>query len=208
MNYREKAIVFMENQNKLLNLAGFINVRIISSLLIGLIILIGVFFVGRISVGRTTLISPDTRPVAPKAIATESLNKEFTFPIRDSQGNEVSSIKYKILNAEKYDTVIVKGQIASAVKGKSFLVLNLEITNNDSQGIQINTRDYVRLSVNKNNQLIAADIHNDPVQVQAISTKATRLGFTIDDSDKNLVIQVGEIKGDKETIALNLKTLK
>ena len=72
--------------------------------------------------------------------------------------------------------------------------------------IKINTKDFIRLSVNNNqNEWLAPDLHNDPVEVQAISTKNTRLGFPVNESDKNLVLQVGEIEGYKQQISLSLK---
>ena len=55
------------------------------------------------------------------------------------------------------------------------------------------------------NELLAPDTHNDPVEIQAISTKFTRVGFIINDSDKDLVLHVGEIQGDKEKIELDLR---
>lgn len=110
-----------------------------------------------------------------------------------------------LTSAELQDEIVIKGQKANAVKGKEFLIINLKLTNNYSKTIQINTRDYIRLSVNKSDEKLAADIHNDPVEVQAISTKYTRLGFPIDETDKNLTLYVGEINGKKESITLNLK---
>lgn len=147
----------------------------------------------------------DNRPLGPTVKAGQTLNKEFTFPLLDDNGVKVSEIKYKLTTAEVEDSIIVNGQRANAVKGRTFLVINLEITNNHTQAIQINSRDYLRLSVNGDSDWIAPDIHNDPVQVQAISTKITRLGFPINDSDKDLTLQVGEIKGVKQFVKLNLK---
>jgi hypothetical protein len=74
------------------------------------------------------------------------------------------------------------------------------------KGIEINSRDYVRLIVDGNTkEMLAPEIHNDPVEAQAISTKYTRVGFPINTSDKNLVLQVGEINGPKQTIKLEFK---
>lgn len=140
------------------------------------------------------------------AKAVQEINKEYSFPLRDGNDEEVSSIKYFIQNAELRDEIVVKGQRATAVAGRTFLILTLRITNEYDQSIEIDTRDYLRLSVNKNeNEWLAPDIHNDPVEVQAISTKLTRVGFPIDETDRNLVLRVGEINGDKEKIELNLK---
>lgn len=146
----------------------------------------------------------NAKPLAPSAKATQTINKEFSFPIKDDKGAEISKIKYVIETASLQDEILVKGERARAVQGRTFLILNLKITNNYKQGIQISSRDYVRLVVDgKKDELIAADIHNDPVEVQAISTKITRLGFPINETYKNLELQVGEINGKKETININ-----
>lgn len=137
------------------------------------------------------------------AKVTITLNKEFTFPVRDDKGQEVAKIKYVIDGVEKRDEILVKGQRATAIAGRTFLIINLKITNDGNQKIQINTRDYMRLSINGSSELLAPDIHNDPVEVQAISTKYTRVGFPIMDSNKSLRLQIGEIKQDKTTIDLN-----
>lgn len=140
------------------------------------------------------------------ALATQEINREFTFPLKNSKNEQISSLKYMIEKAELRDEIIIKGQRATAVSGRTFVILTVKVTNDYKQSISINTRDYMRLSVNGNDQeLLAPDIHNDPVEVQAISTKYTRLGFPINTSDKNLILLVGEINGDKERIELNVQ---
>jgi hypothetical protein len=157
---------------------------------------------------------PTTQPVAanqqqqvqlPAPVAQEALNKSFTFPLKDTNGKELSQLQYVIQNAEIDNQIIIKGEKAVAVKGREFLILNLKITNNYSKSINLNTRDYIRLSVNNSSEKLAPDIHNDPVEVQAISTKYTRVGFAINTSDRNLTLQVGEINGPKQEIKLNLQ---
>jgi hypothetical protein len=140
-----------------------------------------------------------------KPLAQEAINREFLFPLKDDLGKEVSKITYMIQTVELRDQIILKGEKATAVEGKSFLIINLKITNDYQKSIQLNTRDYIRLSVNGSDEKLAPDIHNDPVEIQAISTKYTRLGFPINDTDKNLILQVGEITGKKESIPLSLK---
>jgi hypothetical protein len=133
------------------------------------------------------------------------VNKEYEIPLKDDKGETVSNVVYVIEKAELRDELIYQGQKATAVEGRTFLLLNLKITNEHSQAININTKDYIRLSVNGNeNEWLAPDMHNDPVEVQAISTKYTRLGFPINDSDTDLIIRFGEITGEKEKINLEL----
>ena len=71
------------------------------------------------------------------------------------------------------------------------------------QAIEIDSKDYVRLSVNNSDEWLAPEIHNDPVEVQAISVKNTRLGFTINAKNESLKLLVGEIDKDKQEIELN-----
>jgi len=86
------------------------------------------------------------------------------------------------------------------------LVIKLKIINTYKQAIQVNARDYIRLTVNKNNSdKFAADIHSDPVEVQPDSTKQSRLGFPINEDDKNIILFIGELNGKKEEFKLSLK---
>lgn len=140
------------------------------------------------------------------ALATQDINQEFTFPLKNDAGAEIGALKYKLEKAELRDEIIVKGQRANAITGRTFVILTIKITNDFKQPVKINTRDYVRLSVNgKTEELLAPDIHNDPVEVQAISTKYTRVGFPINSDDKNLVLWVGEINEAKQQIPLSLQ---
>jgi hypothetical protein len=133
--------------------------------------------------------------------ATQTLNREFDFPLTDSTGKQVGSFKYIIESVDLRNEIVVKGQKATAVAGKTFMVINLKIVNELNQGVQINTKDYVRLSVNGNkDEWLAPDIHNDPVDVQAISTKLTRIGYAVSNSDKNIILRVGEINGAKTEV--------
>lgn len=146
----------------------------------------------------------DSRPDAGKPTATVTLNNELTFPLKNDKNETVGNFKYIIENAELRKEIIVKGQRATSVKGRIFLVINLKINNDTKNKLALNTRDYVRLMINDNDkELLAPDVHNDPVEIQAISTKYTRLAFPINESDiHNLKLRVGEISGEKQTIEL------
>lgn len=164
-----------------------------------------------IIIGVAGIAKKGENPVEQKATvlaakAGQDINKEFSFPLVNGKGEEVSNIKYIIKEAELRDEIIVKGKKATAIEGRVFLIFTLKIINEHNQSIEMDTRDYMRLSVNRNEEeWLAPDIHNDPVEIQAISTKNTRLGFPINDSDTNLVLRVGEINGEKEKISLDLK---
>ncbi len=187
-----------------LNLQGKSSGTLLVVAVIALVLVGGAFYLGK-TMGSTTQYN-DERPVISEAKAKQDLNKEYSFPLRDKDGKEVSKIIYKIDSVELNDNLIVKGQRVRSVQGRTFLVVNIRVTNNHNQAIDINTRDYVRLSANGTSELLAPDVHNDPLQVQAISTKLTRIAFPINDSDKNLKLTVGEINGEKQTVDLSLQT--
>jgi hypothetical protein len=109
-----------------------------------------------------------------------------------------------IQNANLQDSFIYQGKMAEAVKGRTFLIFNLKLTNPYDKSIQINARDYIRVRVNGTGEQLAPEIHNDPVQVDANATKYTRVGLPINDTDKDIEMLVGEINGPKQAIKLSL----
>jgi len=152
--------------------------------------------------------SDSSQVLAPDALATINLDKKFNFPLKDEKGVVVGTFEYMIQSASIQKQIIVQGQRATAVSGREFLIINLKITNNLKKTIQLNTRDYIRLITAKDSsEQLAADIHNDPVEVQAISTKFTRVGIALDEADakKTVHLKVGEIDGEKQNIDLNFK---
>jgi hypothetical protein len=137
------------------------------------------------------------------ASAALPVDFQFVYPLdqKDAAGPKLTFV---VTNAEKRDEILVKGKKATAVDGRTFLILNVKVINDNPQGVEINTRDFFRLSTNGNTaEWLAPDIHNDPVEVQAISTKYTRLGFPINDADTNLILQVGQIDAEKQQLPLN-----
>lgn len=171
-----------------------------------LLIIIGgvIIIAGRMVVASTKPTNSDQRAEVKGPKASIKLNKEFSFPLLDAKGKELTRIKYTVENAELRDEIIVKGTRATSIKGRTFLIVNIKLVNDYDKAIDLKARDYLRLSVNGNDtELLAADIHNDPVNLQPISTKVTRLGFPINDTDSKLVLKVGEIKGNKESVPLN-----
>ena len=176
-------------------------------IIVGFIVLVIGFFVVKGFMGQgsaSAFSSPDSVAIE-KPKAEQTLNKVLYFPLKDKDGKEVAKLKYEILKSELRNQIIVKGQKASAVEGRTFLVVNVKITNDYEKPIELRARDYVRLKINSSKEQLAPEIHNDPVEVQALSTKYTRLGFTINDDEKNLKLIVGEIGGKKQEISLNLK---
>ena len=139
----------------------------------------------------------------PGSVKSTSINREFKFPLKDDRGKQVGQFAFAIKSAELRHKIVVKGQNATSVAGRVFFIVNIQIVNSLNQGLQINTRDYLRISVNGNEkEWFAPDIHNDPVEAQAISTTNSRLALAINDSDRKIKLQVGEIDGTKTVIPI------
>jgi hypothetical protein len=165
------------------------------------VIITGVLIINNKGSGTTQ--GSTTEPIGgsgqvPGIVAQKNIQREFSFPIPAND----ESFTYTIISAEKRETITVKGQQARANSGKIFLLINLKITNPTDYGLRLQTRDYIRLSANKGKEWLAPELHNDPVEAQAISTKYTRLGFAVDTSQKEFTLRIGEINGEKTTINL------
>jgi hypothetical protein len=175
-----------------------------------LLVLVGAWYVLIYSKNSPQQVSSQqntSTEIAPPT-ATIELNKTFNIPLTDENQKAIADLNYEIESAEIRKEILVQGSKASAVDGRAFLIINLKIGNESERGVNVNTRNYLRLSTNGNEEeWLAPDIHNDPVEVQAISTKKTRIGFPVNDSDKNLVLQFGDITGEKEKIQLNFDTV-
>jgi hypothetical protein len=131
------------------------------------------------------------------------LNKEFNFPIQNSKGERLAEIGYLIKSFERSEEVEIAGGEVKTIKGKELLIVYVELTNKLSQAIQIMAGDYIRLSVNGEEKWSAPEFNSDPVEVRAKSDKSIRMAFTVNQSDTNLRLQVGEIDGAKEIIQLD-----
>lgn len=162
------------------------------------------FWAGRLSAQKNQSL-PDQITAkeiqTPLSLAQAEVNQEID--INFTINNEPVNLKYQIQQAELQNEIIVKGQKAIAASGKSFLILNLKITNDTNQGLQIHTRDFIRLARDEN-EWVAPDMHNDPVEVQALSTKYTKLGFTVNASEREFRLRAGEINGEKKTFEIKL----
>ncbi len=152
----------------------------------------------------STKSQADQRMAVNAPLLTKSINKSFIFSLLDQTGQEMGKFTYTIDSVELRNQIVVKDQEATAIQGKRFLVINVNLTNADNKPISVNARDYLRVTLDNSPEKFAPDLHSDPVDVQAISTKSTRLGLTIDDTVKNITLQVGEITGKKASISIPL----
>jgi len=139
---------------------------------------------------------------SPQVAGTKSIdiNQNFTFEATDRNRKPLKeAIEFTITTAEKSKEIVLKTKKARAIDGKVFLIINLRLRNNNDVSGILQTREFVRLLPDS----LAPDLHNDPVEIQAISTKETRVGFAVKETARDLKLQIGTITGEKTTIDLN-----
>lgn len=191
----------LANSVKKINIKRHLPIAIIGFALLATLLIVGNSILSKASASSRNTNSK-VEVAAPRAIL--SLNKEQKFPLKDSTGKTITELKFNLENIEERDEIIVKGSRATAVKGRVFLVMTLKLTSEFTKALQVNTKDYFRLTINDNNtEMLAPDIHNDPVIVEPTSTKYTRLGWSINESDKNIILHIGEIGSQKTSIEIN-----
>lgn len=136
---------------------------------------------------------------------TVNIDRNFEFPAINNLAKKVpDKIKVRIKGVEKTNQVLVKDQVFTAKNNKLFLIVNLDLRSDSTLPLNIIPGDLVRLSVEGDKDTrYAPDLHNNLVQVAAISTKVDRVGFVIPDMSKNFILYIGEIEGEKQEISLN-----
>lgn len=176
-------------------------------IILGVVVVGALLFIGKVAVDAfkgQTLGMSDSRIEIKGPKAKMSLDKTYYFPLVDDKGKVIAKLRFFLDDAEVRDEIILDGQKAVAPKGTTYLITTIELTNDSNKFIEMKVRNYVRLSKNSNKKLYAAGIHNDPVEIQPQSTKLTRLGFPISDTDKDFILRVGDLDGKKELVKLNL----
>lgn len=145
--------------------------------------------------GKTATFKQDVRVEIP-------INRSFKFPVYDGNGKATqTALTMNLTSAQKMRSILIQGKPAEARVGKIFLIINLEVTNNHNQKLQIAPVDLIRL-IDPTGKKFAPDVHNETVTVEPISVKKTRIGFVVDETAAGFNLQVGEIDGSKETIKL------
>ncbi len=171
----------------------------------GKILLVVLLIIAAYVVGNQTAKKSPTKISVAKPYYSKTINKDFSFPVRDDKGDVITQVTYTIQSLDLQDQIILQGQKADAVAGRTFLILNLKIGNPSTQSMQLNSRDFIRISLDNHPELLAPEIHNDPVTIQPISTKYTRIGLPVNDTIKDVKLHVGEINGQKTVINIPLK---
>lgn len=140
---------------------------------------------------------------APAFTKTADVNRDFEFPVYDKDKQLADPIKYTITTAQLTNRIIIKGQGATAASGRQFMILSLKLVNPSNKSLFLNTRNYVRIQPKGSEDKLAPEIHNDTVEIQPLSTKMTRIGLPVNESDREFTLFVGEINGEKQEVPVS-----
>jgi len=139
---------------------------------------------------------------SPDKIAT--VNKTIEIPIREQDGEDTGQkLKITFSTIDKAKRILIKGQGATAREGKVFLILNMEIENDSTNQLTVRPVDFIRL-IESDDRSFAPDVHNDDVEVEAISIKKTRVGYVVNEEVSIFSFAIGEISGDKDLIEVQI----
>lgn len=184
INFKQKLVEFVTKKKKLA--IGIV-------FLVLLLVIVGV---------RRNMRSSNNSSV--KSIKVQ-VNRNFDFIALNNLGKATGSkIKFKMTDAEKTDQVSVKDQTFTAKNNKTFLIINLDLRNDETTVQNILPGDLVRLAISGSEDTrFAPDLHNSLVGIAAISTKTDRVGFVIPNEAKNFKLYVGELEGKKEEVKVD-----
>lgn len=180
--------------------------RVLSYFILGAVIfvlgiLLFIFLNSRAETGESAQVNAASQSSEP--LYSQQLDNSLTIAIPNTEDEQ--SLTYQIEEVEVTESITVQGKLAEAVAGRKFVIFNLKIVNPSNRSIQLQARDFIRISTDGGEEWIAPEIHNDPVEVQAISTKYTRVGTPVDDEVNQITVQLGEIEKEKQVFELSLQ---
>jgi hypothetical protein len=155
------------------------------------------------STQKTQSPTPDPSPSLVPFSKTFPLDKSFTFPVKDAQGQEVGVLDYHIKQYEFTNKVMVNNVYNALLKkDKELIIFHIELTNDTAYTFKTQAGDQIRLKAS-DEKLLAPDISSDPVEIRPKSTAKTDIGFIVDKDNKDLVFHLGDLAGTPQSFAIS-----
>ena len=154
------------------------------------------------STGKLFATNSSSTLTSSSTFATAELNKQLSIAIKDASGKATGNvININFGTAERTDKILINGKSASAKSGKDFLIINISIENSTKDRLNVRPIDFVRL-VDDSGKSFAADVHNDVIKVEPLSSRKTRVGFVVDESKNNFKFLLGEVSANRQTVEI------
>ena len=129
-----------------------------------------------------------------------AIGSRFEVPIRKEDGTETpDKLIINLTTAEASKRILIQGKPATSRDTKTFILINFEVENSTSNQLTVRPVDFIRLT-DSEGRTFAPDVHNNDVVVEPISIKKTRVGFVVDENQKEFKFLVGEINGEKKEV--------
>jgi len=162
----------------------------------GLIVLAAVVGIILFFVIKNSISGSETKP-------SVDINQTYTITARTIDKKLTDGkLKLRVTNATYADSILVTGQLATPVKGKTFLIINMEIENPYKVSLYAFPVDLFRF-VRSDGALFAPSVHQGTVEIRAQSTKKSNIAFVVLPTDKKFTIEVGEIGQAKKTLEIH-----
>ena len=129
-----------------------------------------------------------------------TIGSRFEVPIRKEDGTETpDKLIINLTTADLSKKILIQGKPATSRDTKTFILINFEVENSTSNQLTVRPVDFIRLT-DAEGRTFAPDVHNNDVAVEPISIKKTRVGFVVDENQKEFKFLVGEINGPKKEV--------
>lgn len=191
-------------QEKIKNLLAIFKNRLVIIALIAIALLSGAFFIlkGKLSSQSIPALNSSQTNFSPQNQIT--INRKIEIPIRSSTGTVTGEkLAINLSTIDKSNRILIQGKPATARAGKTFIILNLEIDNSTKNQLTVRPVDFIRLQ-DSEGRSFASDVHNESVKAEPVSIKRTRVGFVVDENQKNFKFLIGEITGEKQTVEVSI----
>jgi len=136
-----------------------------------------------------------------KSLLGESrvLGNSFEITSRAGNGSALDKkMTINLTNANITNQILIQGERAKTREGKLFLIINMELNNDEPFVVYSFPVDLVRLA--RGDKKFAPSVHQGKVEIRPSSTKISNVGFVIDEGEKNFTLELGEISETKETV--------
>lgn len=160
---------------------------------IALIVIVGVF----LSIGdNTSSISSDNQP-------SVDIQRSYVVVARTEEKQRTTGrFNLTVTKARFADSILVQGKRAKPIKGKIFLILDMEIENPHKVQLYAFPVDLFRF-IREDGQKFAPSVHQGAVLVRPEATKKSNVAFVIFPNEKNFKIEVGEVGKEKEILEIS-----
>ncbi|OGY21078.1 MAG: hypothetical protein A2126_03715 [Candidatus Woykebacteria bacterium GWB1_45_5] len=136
---------------------------------------------------------------------TVKINQTYTVTARTKERKATDgNLELTVTNAQIGSSILVQGKVARPIKGKAFLIINMEIENPYKVALYAFPVDLFRF-VRSDGQKFAPSVHQGTVEIRPQATKKSNIAFVVAPSDKKFTIEVGEIGKDKETLEITFR---